>query len=300
MDIGLIVVIVLVVLALLVAVGILVARSRQRRQEQQRLEAAEHRHDAEIRTASAERREAEAAERAARAQHEQAQAREQAARARQDREVAQARHAAADRIDPDVDSRDRDDDRQAAGTGPQQHVDPAARTDSVHVDDHRHTRSGQAAVPGDAAPAGVGTPDDQGPGRHAQDHRVGPQSGTPHAQQDAPAGRASASSAHEDPWVDGRPWSRGLGAGGAGHGAPATGPGGSGAGHPGADAGRPDAGHPDRRDDRAEGSRDRGPDVAVPRRQRTRDDRVRYDAHHDREHAGPVRAIADRLLGRHR
>jgi hypothetical protein len=112
MDIALIIVIVLVVLA---AVALLAVWGRQRRLEQQRREAAEHRHDAEIHAASAQRREAEAAERAARAEREQAQAREQAARARQDRETAQARRAAADRIDPDTDARD---ERRDAGATP--------------------------------------------------------------------------------------------------------------------------------------------------------------------------------------
>ena len=114
---GLTIVVVLVVLAAIVVVALLAAQSRRRKQEQQRIEAAEHRHEADIRSASAQRREAEASERAARAEHEQAQAREQAARARQDREVAEARHAAADRVDPGRDEgRQREQSEQGEPT----------------------------------------------------------------------------------------------------------------------------------------------------------------------------------------
>ncbi len=125
---GLTIVVVLVVLAAIAVVALLVAQSRRRKQEQQRIEAAEHRHEAEIRTASAQRREAEASERAARAEHEQAQAREQAARARQDREVAEARHAAADRVDPDRRTDGDGGDTDTTGT-----ADPAARTDDLRL-----------------------------------------------------------------------------------------------------------------------------------------------------------------------
>jgi hypothetical protein len=170
MDIGLIVVIVVVVLAVLAVAGLSAARARKRKEEEQRLEAAEHRHEAEIRTASADRREAEAAERAARARHEEAQANEQAARAQQDREVAQERQAAADRIDPDADARDRNgrDDhggRHAAratrdtadapgrsGDGSLQDVDPAARTDHLGLGDEgagERRRTGASGGPGD-------------------------------------------------------------------------------------------------------------------------------------------------------
>jgi hypothetical protein len=123
MDMWLTIFVVLVVLAAIVVVALLAAQSRRRKQEQQRIEAAEHRHEADIRSASAQRREAEAGERAARAEHEQAQAREQAARARQDREVAEARHAAADRVDPD---------RRMDGDG-RDTAEPAGRTDDLHM-----------------------------------------------------------------------------------------------------------------------------------------------------------------------
>jgi hypothetical protein len=170
MDIGLIVVIVVVVLAVLAVAGLSAARARKRKEEEQRLEAAEHRHEAEIRTASADRREAEAAERAARARHEEAQANEQAARAQQDRELAQERQVAADRIDPDSDVRDRngrDDNRgrHAAGATPDtadapgrsgdgslQDVDPAARTGDLGLDGQgpgERPRTGTSGGPGE-------------------------------------------------------------------------------------------------------------------------------------------------------
>jgi hypothetical protein len=148
MEMGLTVVVVLVVLAVVAAVAFVAVQSRRRREEQQRIEAAEQRHEAEIRSASAQRREAEASERAARADHEQAQAREQAARARQDREVAESRHATADRIDPD-----RPDDRG------RDTADPAARTDDLRLGSDRKgggpdVRPEQAAADGGRAPEG--------------------------------------------------------------------------------------------------------------------------------------------------
>ncbi|WP_433278949.1 hypothetical protein ACQPZA_05520 [Pseudonocardia xinjiangensis] len=140
MDIGVLLVIVVVIVAVLLVTGLSAIRARNRRQEQQRLEAAEHRHEAEIRTASAERREAEAAERAAKARHEEARANEEAARAQQDREVAQERQAAADRIDPDVRGKarrnhdDADDGTPTAGAGAGEGADPAASTDRMNLD----------------------------------------------------------------------------------------------------------------------------------------------------------------------
>ena len=152
---GLTIVVVLVVLAAIVVVALLAAQSRRRKQEQQRIEAAEHRHEAEIRSASAQRREAEASERAARAEHEQAQAREQAARARQDREVAQARHAAADRVDPD--RRTDGDGRDTDTTGT---ADPAARTDDLRLGADRPGSDARTEQPGPGAGAGPAPPRD--------------------------------------------------------------------------------------------------------------------------------------------
>jgi hypothetical protein len=119
------VVVVLVVLAVIVGVALLAVQGRRRRQEHHRIEAAEHRHEAEIRAASARRREAEASE--------------QAARARQDREVAEERHAAADRIDPDRSTHDQrfGADRSGGGwhgpsaSGGFPAVDPAKREQVV-------------------------------------------------------------------------------------------------------------------------------------------------------------------------
>jgi hypothetical protein len=135
MEIGVAVVVIVVIFAVLALAGFVVARVRKRKEEQNRLEAAEHRHEAEIRSASAERREAEASERAARARHEEAQAREQAARAQQDREVAEERRIAADRIDPDVASRGRADNRPAGANSADspRDGDPAVRTDRVNL-----------------------------------------------------------------------------------------------------------------------------------------------------------------------
>jgi hypothetical protein len=142
MEIGVAVVVIVVIFAVLAFAGFAAARVRKRKEEEKRLEAAEHRHEAEIRSASAERREAEASERAARARHEEAQAREQAARAQQDREVAQERRSAADRIDPDM-SRGRADIRGEDAADSARDGDPAARTDRINLDE----RSPQNADP---------------------------------------------------------------------------------------------------------------------------------------------------------
>jgi hypothetical protein len=184
MDMGLTVVVVLVVLAVIAAVTLLALQGRRRRQEQQRIEAAEHRHEAEIRSASAERREAEASERAARAEREQAQAHEQAARARQDREAAEERHAAADRVDPD--HRTDDPGRDTAGPAGHDTADPAARTEDLRLDaddpapasEGRHVAApahtdGTSRGPQPSRPQAGSMPDrpsdgpSDGPGRHA-------------------------------------------------------------------------------------------------------------------------------------
>lgn len=144
---GLTIVVVLVVLAVIAAAVLLSVQGRRRRQEQQRIEAAEHRHEAEIRTASAQRREAEAAE--------------AAARAKQDREVAQARQTAADRVDPD---------------GP---ADPAARTDDLRMRgaaDHDRPPADQPEPERSGHPEPVEQPG--GRGRHAS---------SPQRQEQAPA-----------------------------------------------------------------------------------------------------------------
>ena len=111
MDTELTVVVVLVALAVIAGVALLAVQGRRRKQERQRIEAAEQRHEAEIRSASARRREAEASE--------------LAARARQDREAAEERHAAANRIDPDRGTPGGWHGPSASGGFPA--VDPASR-----------------------------------------------------------------------------------------------------------------------------------------------------------------------------
>ena len=143
MEIGVAVVVIVVIFAVLAFAGFAAAQVRKRNEEAKRLEAAEHRHEAEIRSASADRREAEASERAARARHEEAQAREQAARAQQDREVAEERRSAADRIDPDVASRGPADNRGEDAADSTRDGDPAVRTDRINLDE----RSPQNADP---------------------------------------------------------------------------------------------------------------------------------------------------------
>ena len=91
-------IVVLVVLVAVVVAAVMVFRRRS--PGQRRLEAAQHRREAEVRRASAERLEAEAAQRAERARAEQAQAAELAAMARHDREVAEREQAEALRLDP--------------------------------------------------------------------------------------------------------------------------------------------------------------------------------------------------------
>jgi hypothetical protein len=140
MEIGVAVVVIVLIFAVLAFGGFAAARMRRRKEEEHRLEAAEHRHEAEIRSASAERREAEASERAARARHEEAQAREQAARAQQDREVAEERRSAADRIDPDL-PRDAADNRGEDAADSTRDGDPAARTDRINLGDGRETQA---------------------------------------------------------------------------------------------------------------------------------------------------------------
>ncbi|MHA6619972.1 hypothetical protein [Pseudonocardia sp. DLS-67] len=189
---GLTIVVVLVVLAVIAAVAFLAVQGRRRRQDQQRIEAAEHRHEAEIRTASAQRREAEAAE--------------AAARGKQDREVAQARQAAADRVDPDRSRRD----------GP---TDPAARTDDLRTPaaaDHDRPPADQRE------PQPPGDPEFAGRGRHAgpPPHEQGPAADSAGSTDDLRIGQEN-SGRNEPPGApdqpDGDPLSR------AWHGPTATG-----------------------------------------------------------------------------
>ena len=87
MDPLVIVLIVLVVIALVAAVAE-GSRAREQRRESRRIEASEHRAEAQVRGARADAQAAEAEERAARARREQAKADAQAALARNQREIA--------------------------------------------------------------------------------------------------------------------------------------------------------------------------------------------------------------------
>jgi hypothetical protein len=101
MDVGAIIAIAIAALLILAIVMWLGRRKRQERHETLRVEAHEHREQAALRNARADRAEAEAEERAARARREQAMAEEQAATARRERRFATETHAEAERIDPD-------------------------------------------------------------------------------------------------------------------------------------------------------------------------------------------------------
>jgi hypothetical protein len=274
MDMGLTIVVVLVVLAAIALVALLAAQSRRRRQEQQRIEAAEHRHEAEIRSASAERREAEAGERAARAEHEQAQAREQAARARQDREVAEARHAAADRVDPD---------RRVDGDG-RNPTDPAGRTDDLRLGADRpgsDARAEQAGPGAGAAPPRDGDGQGADPAARTDDLHMG-------AGRDE--GRQREQGEPTPQWQTGGGW----------HGPTASG------GFRAVDPAARDTGPAEPR--HSEGSTASGPastglgeqaapGPAVPSQRTGEHDRDQREPA-EGEHSGPVRALADRLLRR--
>ena len=101
MDAVVIVAIVIGALVLIALFAAIARRGRERQLEGRRTEAAEHRLEAEVRGARADRQEASAEERAARAKREQAIAQEQAARARQERQLAEERHEHAREVDPD-------------------------------------------------------------------------------------------------------------------------------------------------------------------------------------------------------
>jgi hypothetical protein len=318
MEIGVAVVVIVVIFAVLALGGFVAARVRKRKEEKKRLEAAEHRHEAEIRSASAERREAEASERAARARHEEAQAREQAARAQQDREVAQERRIAADRIDPDVASRGpagnrgqdgadspRDGDPAAVRTDgmnlgnghgePQAASDPAARTDRINLDERSPQNTDPAARTDRMNFAGPG---ERGPAST---------SGTAHEQQAAVSGFAQGATSREaaEPATPdvGRSVVGGTEPGRADVPAGAPEAGWSTAEHSGreGEAGPPTrASLPSQRSgqhDRSAADLDSAGQCTVPPpagQPDPADDQVRDT---DR---GPVRAIADRLLGRGR
>lgn len=105
------VLIIVIVLAVIALVAFLVVgrKARERKHETRRVEAGQHRDEAQVSSARAASREAEAEERAARAKGEQAKADEQATLARTEHQEAEDRHQHADKLDPDVD----EDDEQA-------------------------------------------------------------------------------------------------------------------------------------------------------------------------------------------
>jgi hypothetical protein len=104
MDVGLIIVIAIAALALIGLFVLIGRRKSEARTEQRRVEAHEHREEAQMRGARAERTRAEAEERAARARREQALADEQAAAANREQRFARDRHREADELDPDRDA----------------------------------------------------------------------------------------------------------------------------------------------------------------------------------------------------
>lgn len=149
----------IIIVALLTLAITLIRRSRLNRRREQ---AREQREEAEVRTARAERLEADAAERQARADREQAIAREQAAHADADRRVASERHAEASRLDP-ADPEQPDGHTPAAGPD----VAPAHDNTGEHGEAGRPpglarlTRFGRRKATVAAA--------DSGPGRRAGD-----------------------------------------------------------------------------------------------------------------------------------
>jgi hypothetical protein len=118
MDTGLLIALIVAALVILAIVLIAGRKARERRNEQLRVEAGEHREEARITGARADRHQAEAEERAARARAELAQADEQAAVAGRERRTAEERHEHATQLDPDVSDDDEADDRPRSGNAP--------------------------------------------------------------------------------------------------------------------------------------------------------------------------------------
>jgi FtsZ-interacting cell division protein ZipA len=101
MDTGVIIAIAIGAIVLIALVVMIGRSKRQERLEGRRDEAHDHREQARVRSARADRAEAEAEERAARAKREQALAEEQAVKARAERGEAQERREYAEHVDPD-------------------------------------------------------------------------------------------------------------------------------------------------------------------------------------------------------
>jgi hypothetical protein len=154
-------IVVLVLLVALVVAAVMIFRRRS--PSQRRLEAAQARREAEVRSASAARLEAEAKQRAERARAEQAQAEELAAMARHDREVAREQQERALKLDPEFAESESQPavaggptarpavERSPEGHDRHDHDRPVERHDSNH--DARPTHGDHAARPDRSAPA---------------------------------------------------------------------------------------------------------------------------------------------------
>jgi flagellar biosynthesis/type III secretory pathway M-ring protein FliF/YscJ len=106
MDTWLLIVLIVAAVVVLALVFMASRKARVRRDERNRVEAGEHREEARVRGARAERQQAEAEQQAARARAELADADEQAALAGRQRRAAEERHQEAARLDPDVDEKE--------------------------------------------------------------------------------------------------------------------------------------------------------------------------------------------------
>jgi hypothetical protein len=126
MDTALLIVLIVAAVVVLALVFVASRKARARRDERNRVEAGEHRQEARIRGARAERQQAEAEEQAARARAELADADEQAALAGRERRAAEERHQEAARLDPDVDESEVGD---LPRTGERTTADPDATRD---------------------------------------------------------------------------------------------------------------------------------------------------------------------------
>ena len=113
------VLIIIIVVAVIALVAFLVVgrQAKARKDETRRVEAGQHRDEAQVGSARAASREAEAEERQARAKREKAKADEQATLARTEHQEAKKRRQHADSLDPDVDE---DDERARRQQGSQE------------------------------------------------------------------------------------------------------------------------------------------------------------------------------------
>ena len=103
MDVGAIIAIAIVAIIAIALFSVLSKRRSARKNVELRGKAQEHRQEARVRDARADRAAAEAEERAARAKREQAMAEEHAAAAERERRFAREKHEHANELDPDHD-----------------------------------------------------------------------------------------------------------------------------------------------------------------------------------------------------